>query len=321
MQGTASRSRSDRVCIVGLGAVGSLIGFFIHSYTGKPVVFLVRRRGQAEVVNDRGVMLGGLLSARYPAEARTQLGRGECDYVIVATKAHDAVGLIPRLAGLGGVIVVSSNGFGALERCVSAKAPCLGMVVDYGVTRLDDYRFEVRGLGRLVIGPPRSGAPLEAAEELGSILSLGGARVEVVEDVTPYRWLKASVNASLNPVTALLGGPNGIILEDPDARETATQASREAGRIAEALGVELPRDPVEYLIEVAEKTRSNKSSMLQDLEACRPTEIDWINGYMTVVAGELGVEAPVIRVLHRLVKAKERAVLSKCGSGESLTAG
>ena len=96
-----------------------------------------------------------------------------------------------------------------------------------------------------------------------------------------------------------------MILEDPDARALAEAAAREAGDAARAVGVALPRDPVEAMLDVARATAGNINSMLQDLRACRRTEVDFINGVVARMGGRVN------EALWRLVKALERRCRSR----------
>ncbi|MEB3787572.1 MAG: hypothetical protein GSR78_02315, partial [Desulfurococcales archaeon] len=143
-----------------------------------------------------------------------------------------------------------------------------------------------------------------------SVLEAGGAQVEVYDDIEPVRWLKASVNAALNPVAALARVRNGAVLENNMLWSVASRAAREAGAVAEALGISLPGDPVEALRRTIEATRSNVNSMLADLLACRVTEVEWINGYIYRRAGEAGVNADTVGILYMLVKGLEET----CGA-------
>lgn len=291
-----------KVCITGLGAVGALLGFFASRALSEPVAAIVRRREQAVAVSEKGVRLYGAISGSYKPIVYVGEPGDICEYNIVATKAYDAEKAVRDTMEKTRVFIVACNGLGPLEAAASSGRTALGAVVDYGVTRLSDWEVSVRGVGSVTLGS-LSVEP-GSAGEIAEVLSRGGARVRVVEDIEPYRWLKLSVNAAINPVTALLRAPNGVILSEP-AWSLAREASLEVARVAEARGVRLPEDPVGYLRRVAESTRENKSSMLADVEACRRTEVDYINGAVVRAGEELGLNTPVNRTLYRLVKALE----------------
>ncbi len=113
------------------------------------------------------------------------------------------------------------------------------------------------------------------------------------------------VNAAINPVTAILRARNGVILEDPNARALAEAVVREGIEVVNRLGIRLPSDPLAETLRVAETTRDNKSSMLQDVLNRRRTEVDYINGAIVIKGREVGVNTPVNYVLWLLVKALE----------------
>jgi len=115
-------------------------------------------------------------------------------------------------------------------------------------------------------------------------------------------WGKLIVNAGINPLTAILGVPNGVLLERPHARALMRATVMEAVAVAHARGVTLPYpDPVAAVEQVAHKTGSNRSSMLQDVTRGAPTEIDAINGAIVGEGREVGVPTPINETLWRLI--------------------
>ncbi|WP_367834234.1 ketopantoate reductase family protein [Vulcanisaeta sp. JCM 16159] len=95
------------------------------------------------------------------------------------------------------------------------------------------------------------------------------------------------VNAAINPVTAILRARNGVILEDSNARALAEAVVREGVEVVNRLDIRLPSDPLVETLRVAETTRDNKSSMLQDVLNRRRTEVDYINGAIVIKVGRL----------------------------------
>lgn len=305
----------SRVCIIGCGAVGCLLAGFIGGGGGTPIC-VARRETHRERLASEGCLLEGLIQRRVRVEARLpgELGEASCDYAVVASKAYDAPQAAEEALRVSRIVAAAYNGFPQLplER---SSAEWIGVIVEYGALRIGDNVVNVTGLGRLIIGP-EGGGSLDAAERLGEVLERGGAKVLVVGDITPYRWAKAAVNAGLNPVTAILGVSNGYIANNEWARSLAVEAAGEVAMVAEALGVKLPYDPAQYLVEIAEKTRGNKSSMLQDVERGRRTEVEEILGYVARKAAEAGVEVPTLSHLYMLVKALEAAGGRVCRIGK-----
>lgn len=270
--------------IVGLGAVGTLLAYFLNSAGYVP--YAVVRSG------------GGGRTLRWGGEHAVRVRLVEAlppdvKYALVAVKAYDTEGALPKIKGFP---VVFQNGVGGLELVRERLGVGAGAVLTYGVWRRGDA-VEVAGVGEVVLP--------EEAGEVGDALRRGGANVRIVKDVEPYRWLKLAVNAGINPVTALLRAKNGVVLENGHAAELAASAAREAAEVARLRGVALPADPVEELFRVAAATRDNRSSMLQDLLECRRTEVDYINGAVAKYGKALGAAVPVNETLWRLIKAAE----------------
>jgi 2-dehydropantoate 2-reductase len=120
-------------------------------------------------------------------------------------------------------------------------------------------------------------------------------------------WSKLIINVGINALTALTGLCNGELLDHPETREVLRAAVTEAVAVARSRGAALPwANPVEHVEEIARVTATNRSSMLQDVDHGRRTEIDAINGAIVREAAAGGVQAPVNLVLTALVKMKEK---------------
>jgi 2-dehydropantoate 2-reductase len=124
-----------------------------------------------------------------------------------------------------------------------------------------------------------------------------------VADVEAVLWEKLLINVGINPLTALLRVPNGALPELPEAWALAVAAAVEALAVAQAAGVPLAVDPEERLRQVCLATAANHSSMLQDILAGRPTEIEALNGQVAARGRALGVPTPVNDLLTGLLRA------------------
>lgn len=298
-----------RICVHGLGAVGGMIGLFVSRAMGERVFARVRRREQAEKLS-KGFRVRGAIEGSYDVVASLEPPSQRCDYTLVATKAYDAPMAIEEASSYSDTIVALSNGFGAVERAIERGIRVIAGIVEYGVVRLSDSEVEVRSIGRIVLGaPPHSAAdPLPLAEALRR----GGAIVEMVENIEGWRWLKGIANSAINPVTAILRAENGVILSD-EILPLVRCVVEEGAAVARAIGVDLPVDPFEYVLELARRTARNRSSMLQDIEACRKTEVEEINGYIARMAESLGIEARCTSTLRHLVKQLEALCRARHG--------
>ncbi|MEJ2597857.1 MAG: 2-dehydropantoate 2-reductase, partial [Anaerolineales bacterium] len=139
---------------------------------------------------------------------------------------------------------------------------------------------------------------------LAEILEQAGFAIEYVRDAQALLWGKLVINAAINPLTALLGVPNGALLQRPSAHRLMAAAAAEAVAVAAARDVALPHsDPLETILAVAQRTAENRSSMLQDVQRRAPTEIDAINGAIVRLGEQAETPTPVNRALWLLVRA------------------
>ncbi len=204
-----------------------------------------------------------------------------------------------QLISSNGIALTLQNGLGNFESLAAA----LGSErVALGVTTVAAKLIEpgyVRhtGDGKVTLGMHPN------LDELRSVLSKSGFQVESVADPQSLLWGKLVINASINPLTAILGIPNGELLTQADTRELLSEVVTETEFIAYHRGIRLPyQDPIEVVEQVARDTAANYSSMLQDVLNGRPTEIDAINGAIVQEAEKEGIPTPVNRVLWHLVR-------------------
>ena len=147
----------------------------------------------------------------------------------------------------------------------------------------------------------------EISREAADLFNKAGLNARSEANIEAELWMKGIINASINPLTAILGCQNGEILKDEGVLGISHLACREAIVVAEKIGVHLPPgDPFMKVKEVMRETANNRSSMLQDLEHGKRTEIDEINGEIVQKAKKVGVPVPVNRTLWTLVRGLEQ---------------
>jgi 2-dehydropantoate 2-reductase len=134
-----------------------------------------------------------------------------------------------------------------------------------------------------------------------------------VADARPAQWRKVVFNAATNPIGALTGLTHGRVCERDDLRALVSGLVAEGKAVATAQGVTLDADPEELIDHAAkpEVAYEHKASMLQDVEARRPTEVDWLNGGIARIGRELGVATPLHDAVTALVKGMEAAWTSE----------
>lgn len=199
-----------------------------------------------------------------------------------------------------GVALTLQNGLGNLEilqQALGEERAALG-VTTTGATLIGPGHVRAGGVGPTHLGPHAR------LEPLADLLRQAGFVVEMANDLRALLWGKLAVNSGINPLTAILRVPNGVLCELPDARLLMQTAAVETATVAASLGVRLPHDDAaEAVVEVAYRTASNHSSMLQDILRGAPTEIDAICGAVARQAEAQGISAPVNWTLWHLVRA------------------
>ncbi len=302
-----------RLAIIGCGSLGLLLAAKISASSIEPVL-VCRRPEQVEAIASTGVRVygeGGEAVAKVKAVHVSTVQRGGFDIAVIAVKAYDtaaAAEAAKTLLKRGGSIVTVQNGLGPLEYLEKTMKPyynVYGAAVYIGARRLSDYEVEYAGGSTIIVGPRGDGDGEETITRFIDALREAGLDAKYVTDIEPWRWDKLAVNAAINPITALLGVPNGAIARSKPLMGLAENLAREVELVAKAEGVKLPRDPVTAVRETVEKTGSNKSSMLQDIEARRPTEIEYINGAVVRLAIKHGIHVPYNEALYLLVKGLE----------------
>jgi len=298
---------SGSVLIVGTGALALSFAARL-GVNGLPVGILgtwkdgltaIQRDGARFVCQD-----GRELSAPVQASADPSMFRG-APLALVLVKAWQtprAAAQLNECLAPGGLAVSLQNGLGNREALVAALGPArVGLgVTAAGATLLGPGLARSGGDGTITLeSSPHAGMGL-----LAGLLAAAGFDVQYAANVDSLVWGKLVANSAINPLTALLRVPNGALLERPDARALMAELARETAAVAQALGVDLPYpDPLAFVEQLAQQTAANRSSMLQDVEHGRPTEIDAICGAVARLGEIARVPTPANRLVAQLVGA------------------
>ncbi|WP_224270558.1 ketopantoate reductase family protein [Haloprofundus salinisoli] len=290
------------VVVFGAGSLGSLVGGLlarVHDVT------LVARDPHASRVREAGLRISGAVDADTAPDATTDGTGLAADLALVTVKAFDTADAAEALA-TGEFDAVLSLQNGLTEEVLDEKldAPVLAGTATYGARLLEPGHVECTGVGRIVLGSLDVGTdPL--AERVGRAFRVAGIETLVATDMPRRRWTKLAVNAGINAVTALARVENGA-LADGDAADVARSATRETARVARAEGVSVPtRRALATLDRVVDATAENRSSMLQDVDAGRRTEVDAISGEVVARAERHRLDVPTNRTLAALLRAWE----------------
>jgi 2-dehydropantoate 2-reductase len=302
-----------KVCVVGCGAVGSLFAANLAQLEDLEVWAYDLSREHVDAINAGGLRLSGAGEVVGHVRATSDAAAlPPCDFGIVATKAmhtEAAIGATAQAFAEGAVCSVQ-NGLGNeealarhVERVIRGTTFPAGRVVEPG-----HVQWEVKG--DTTIGPfEPSPAPLEDAERLADACTRAGLPTVAVPDARGPQWRKVIFNAATNPVGALTGLTHGRVCDDPALRRLVSGLVDEGKAVAAAQGIELDADPEELIDHAArpDVAYDHKASMLQDVEARRETEIDYLNGGIVRFGRELGVPAPLNEAILALVKGLERS--------------
>lgn len=231
------------------------------------------------------------------------------DAAVICVKAQGtawAAEAARRVLSSDGVGVTIQNGLGnyeTLRAAIGEQRAAAGVI--YVGARLDgDGVLHATGAGRAELGRPAATAPRTHLEDLAGLLRAGSMDVSVRPDIWPAIWRKVATNAAVNPTTALLGCLNSELLGDEAAGRIADVLAREVARVATAAGVRIGEDDaVTWWRQMAQLTGANRSSMLQDVEAKRATEVDAICGAVYREGRRRGVDAPLNQAMTLLVSA------------------
>jgi 2-dehydropantoate 2-reductase len=156
---------------------------------------------------------------------------------------------------------------------------------------------------RFSVGEP-DGSKSERAQSIATLLTAAGFKAPVQTRLRNEIWLKLVGNAVLNPVSAVTGATLGDMYESSEGRQLLRTLMDEVASVASALGIELPVS-VERRMAGAAAVGDHKTSMLQDLEARKPLELDAMLGAVIELAGDSGVSVPSLRVLYGLAKMRD----------------
>jgi len=300
-----------RVTIVGCGAVGSLFAANLAQLDDVEVWAFDLDREHVAAINEHGLRLSGADEVVGELSATTDAAElPPSDFGIVATKCmHTAAAIEATAAAFANGSVCSvQNGVGneeALaqhtERVIRGTTFPAGRVVEPG-----HVQWDVKG--DTTIGPfePRP-APMADIEQLADACTRGGMPTQAVADARGPQWRKLIFNAATNPIGALTGLTHGRVVEDAGLRRLVSQLVDEGKAVAAAQGIELDADPEELIDHAArpDVAYDHKASMLQDVEARRPTEIDYLNGGISRFGREQGVPTPINDAVTALIKGLE----------------
>lgn len=293
------------IVVLGAGAVGSLFGAYLSK--GNEVI-LVGRERHVQAICANGLTITGKTDMRVEPRAVTSVqGLGEPELLFITVKSYDTARAIEEakpLIGPGTKVVSLQNGLGNLEiiREGLGNAIIIGGVTSHGAILEEPGVVGHTGIGDTTVGVFEGPG---GADAVARLLNDAGIETSVSLKIVVDVWYKTLVNAAINPLAALEGAPNWILLERDDLKALARDVVSEGVKVAAARGIGLSVDEAfTRVMRVASQTAENRNSMLRDLELGRRTEIDQINGAIARMGEACGIDTPVNTMLIHRIKEK-----------------
>jgi 2-dehydropantoate 2-reductase len=319
-----------KITVVGAGAIGGLVAGWLAQRVpaGEAQVSVLARGATLQALRERGLQIG----AEAPIEVATSddpVALGLQDLVVVAVKGPALAAVAPAvraLSGPHGTVLVAMNGVpwwffdGLPGACAGLRLASvdpgdavrefiptrqvIGCVVHASATAPAPGRVHHAGGNGLIIGEPAGGRS-ERVARLEALLARAGFAVTVSERIQRDIWFKLWGNMTMNPISALTLAPCDRILDDPLLRAFCSAVMLEAQAVGAAFGIPIDQQP-EARHAITRKLGAFKTSMLQDVEAGRPLEIDALVGAVHEIGRHLGLATPNVDALFGLVRLMAR---------------
>ncbi|SFR08771.1 ketopantoate reductase family protein [Poseidonocella sedimentorum] len=296
------------VAILGAGALGSVIGAALAE-AGRPVALWTRNLAHAQAIRDQGLRVdrGGETRRVRIDAGPVGSSAAQPDLIILLTKTQDSAAAMESIAphiARGAFVLTLQNGIGNAERILPfcpADQLLTGTTMTNGLMVAAGH-VSTQGAGEAVFKAMSPAGEARAAEfEIdvpGFALRHSGHALEAI-------WTKAALNCAMNAAAGLTGARVGQLTSVPGMRETLSAVAAEVVAVAAAQGITVAQAEVEAKIDYATANHTyHKSSMLQDVEAGKPTEIESLCGEVTRQAEGLGLATPLNAAFAALIRLK-----------------
>ncbi len=298
-----------KISIIGAGAMGSLFGGKISKTDNEVILYDINRK-HIDAINKNGLLIEEpLLNNKETVKPRATYNPDDVkdsDIIVIFVKstvtklvAEEFV----KYAGDNTIAVTFQNGLGNEEiiRGVFGKERTAAGVTSQGATFLGPGRIRHAGNGPTHIC--MSDLENEKLKGFVDVLNESGLETHIEENIESLVWSKLVINVGINALTALTGLKNGQLLDYQETKDLMKVLVDEACSVADKKGIKLSyENPLETVMQVAEKTALNRSSMLQDFDRKSRSEIDFINGAIVKEGRRIGIETPVNWTVTQLVR-------------------
>lgn len=296
----------QQVMVVGAGSVGGFFG--AHLARKNPTVSFLLRPRTLKAVRDHGLMIrsaSGNFTVR-PMAASDPKDLPTPDLIILAVKAYDVDEVLAQIVPVTTdrtVLLTLQNGVDTEDRilarldrdCVVGGVAFLySKIAEPGV--IEHYKRGSVAVGELM------GHKSRRVLQIADLFNEAGLSCRVVEDIRRSKWEKMCWNCVFNPLTVLINDRVAKALDHPDMLRVIHQIVGEVAAVAAGMKVPLDADMADKVVRWSQEIRDIHTSMYDDWKAGRPTEIDFLNGYIVKQGRELGISTPLNEALTAVVK-------------------
>ena len=312
-----------RIAIVGAGVLGSIFGA-LFSEKGFKVTLIEVLKERVHLIDKEGLWLqwpDGERTHRRLSITSDPYEAGVQDVVMIAVKGYHTRSAIESAAPMIGndtIVLSVQNGLGNLETIAEVIGPervIGGITAHSGMpVSMNEVKY-VGGLGPLLVIGPYDGIFRPGFEKMVKQFQEAGLDVHATQNINNVIWKKLIANVSTNVVAALTGLTGGIAVEHEPCVNIINALCQELAQVAKAKGIDFPEihDPLAFSLKAFASTKDNRVSMLQDVEAGRPTEIGNLNEIIVTEGQRLNIPTPynqAVTWLTRGVEEKNRQKLS-----------
>ena len=301
-----------KIAIIGCGAMGSVYAALLAD-SGNDVWAIDTWEEHISAIKSNGLRVEGASGDRTVLMNATTNARdaGECDLIIVATKASGvaaAAVAAKSIAGPNSIILTIQNGLGAAERIaesIDTNQVMIGVVGGFGASMKAPGHAHHNGMQLVRIGEMIGGVS-DRLEKVVSAWDTAGFTAKGYPDIHQMIWEKFICNVTYSGPCALMNATIGQVQANCDSWSVALSCAREADAVARAKKINLGFDDVEsYVRDFGANMPDARPSMLLDHMAQRPSEIDGINGAVPVEAAKIGMSAPINALVSGLIRGRE----------------
>jgi len=299
---------NQNIAVVGAGAMGAI--YASKFYDMDPgCVTLVAGGERYERLMESGLIVNNK-TYRIPV-VRPEEDFGPSDFILVAVKHHqlpDAIVDLRNQVGEHSHILSVMNGIDSEEQIGAAYGiDKLVYAIAIGIDAVrEGNEITYTSSGRIIFGEKENKSLSERVQRIQAILDSADIAHETPEDMVRMLWWKFMVNVGLNPLTAILRGTYGIFQKSQHARDLLVAAMEEVVTLAKAVGVNLNiQDIDDWFPVMAQMSPAGKTSMLQDVEACRKTEVEMFAGRMMELGKIHDISTPINDMMFKLIRVLE----------------